>query len=254
MSARLSSRRSCSRKSRRTRSISASRSSRRLRTSSLAASSACLRIVSASSVGVGEDLVGQSARGLRSKPRDQIRAGQPDQHTQKQPDETAQGNSSRSPRDQIANRPMIAMNLCRRSGRERARTPSTAQTRSTTHRHGRRDVPVRKEISEGGSTPWKDLTPCSLVSLRCARDLASGRRRTPRPRCTPLLAYTTAVMLADRYRIRLKPGRPTRRRSVRSATLFDPGKTNPSRLDTATQRASAPRSALAKSSSHEGPS
>ena len=62
----------------------------------MAARSAWRRMVSASTVGVGEDLLGESAHGLRSKPRDQVRGGQPDQHTRQQPDETAQGNSSRS--------------------------------------------------------------------------------------------------------------------------------------------------------------
>ena len=83
MSARLSSRLSCSRKSRRTRSISASRSSRRLRTSSLAASSACLRIVSASRLALARICSASPRAVLRAQPRDQVRADEPDQHTQK---------------------------------------------------------------------------------------------------------------------------------------------------------------------------
>ena len=49
-------------------------------------------------------------RGLRPQPRDQVRARQPDQHTRKQPDETAQGNSSRSRCDLIANMADRAIN------------------------------------------------------------------------------------------------------------------------------------------------
>ena len=196
-----------------------------------------------------------SPRELRSQPRDQIRAGQPDQHTRKQPDETGQGNSSRSRCDLIANWPMADLSR-RRSGREKcgrrqrlkrsATDPSPWPARLC--QSGRKYRMVDRERAQ-------DLTLCSLDSPQCARTThRQVALQHQAPRCKPLWRTprsSSREPISNQAGDQAGPNGEGRWRRH----LLEPSE-KPTRVGSipTPTGSSAPRSVLAKNSSHQRPS
>ena len=186
--------------------------------------------------GARENLVGEPARSSRGTARSGTR----------RPARSTHPKAARRNRSgkllQVAARPDRepadrAMNLSGRSGRERVRTPSTAQTRSLTHRHVRR----MRASQKGNIGRWIDTVKRSHLmfarqsQVRCATCLQVASNT----KTTVLACASGKHRRQARGPISNRAGtRPVTARgeSAAHARFRRPRKTKPSRLDTTTQR------------------